>query len=327
MEYKTFIASSSENIHVAEVLRELLIKDQENIVVSTWKHPEVFEKNRSPFEGLQEKLNEFDYSIFLFFSDDTIERRNTTLKVVRDNVLFEAGLFFGRHSSKHCFIVRPEGENSPTLPTDLLGITTEICPEVQNLPSKTLIASKLGEVAKKIKGAILASAQTRGVDIVDSITSLTEKLDSLNATLPSSSIKELLKIIEKFDVQGIEAAGHLSNHKQVLEDESFYHVLTECGQLFKKNGKSDEETLRLFSIDTRNFFESLKIALLYRKKVLDLFKPSLVSKVYAPAYFALLDGMEFQIKNLGDQHLPAPYFQLILDRLPTKEEVLAQVYQ
>lgn len=63
-----------------------------------------------------------DFAVFVFQPDDLTESRGKQEHVVRDNVLFELGLFIGAIGVKRCFIVKPRGEELK-LPSDLLGIT------------------------------------------------------------------------------------------------------------------------------------------------------------------------------------------------------------
>lgn len=83
----------------------------------------LFEVSDLTLQKLTEALNTFDYAAFIFAPDDVVTIRKKRLAAVRDNVLFELGLFIGRLGRKRTFIVMPRGVSNFRLPTDLLGIT------------------------------------------------------------------------------------------------------------------------------------------------------------------------------------------------------------
>jgi len=63
-----------------------------------------------------------DFAIFVLAPDDAATMRTEAVSVVRDNVLFEFGLFLGRLGRARCFGVMPIG--CPVhLPSDLSGLT------------------------------------------------------------------------------------------------------------------------------------------------------------------------------------------------------------
>jgi len=93
-------------------------------------------------------LDQFDFGVFVFSSDDSVTSRGKTQRAVRDNVLFELGLFVGRLGIKRSFVVAP---NDPDLriPSDLLGwIFGKYDQKKENLQGA------LGAVCFKIKKSI-----------------------------------------------------------------------------------------------------------------------------------------------------------------------------
>lgn len=69
-----------------------------------------------------EKAETVDFAIFIFTPDDLIIIRDEKKLVVRDNILFELGLFTGTIGKRRCFIVKPR-DVELHFPTDLLGLT------------------------------------------------------------------------------------------------------------------------------------------------------------------------------------------------------------
>lgn len=82
----------------------------------------IFPPNSNTIDSLIEITKKVDASVFIFNEDDKIWHHNALKlnKTVRDNVLFEYGLFCGAlGKSKVCFVCK----GSPTLASDLDGIT------------------------------------------------------------------------------------------------------------------------------------------------------------------------------------------------------------
>lgn len=68
------------------------------------------------------KAESIDSSLFIFSPDDISIIKNKQKVVVRDNVLFELGLFIGSIGKERCFILKPRSIDLH-FPTDLLGVT------------------------------------------------------------------------------------------------------------------------------------------------------------------------------------------------------------
>lgn len=128
-----FIGSSSEGDLVArEVESQLKRYAEPNI----WKD-NFFKQGESTLEALTNRLDSFDFAVFVLSPDDKIETRGRSYSSPRDNVLFELGLFMGSLGRKRTFIVHAQGEDLK-LPSDLAGITMSSYPsrESQNLAAE-----------------------------------------------------------------------------------------------------------------------------------------------------------------------------------------------
>jgi hypothetical protein len=88
--------------------------------VTVWNQA-AFDLSATVLEGLVEASARFDCAAFVFAPSDVATIREHQFAVVRDNVLYELGLFTGGIGRDRCFIVQPEGEPL-RLPSDLLGI-------------------------------------------------------------------------------------------------------------------------------------------------------------------------------------------------------------
>lgn len=114
---RIFIASSVESLDVADAINVNLDHQAE---VTVWKNG--FQLSSSSIDSLLEKAGTVDFAIFIFTPDDVVTIRDQSKNVVRDNVLFELGLFTGTLGKERCFIVKPRNVDL-YFPTDLLGLT------------------------------------------------------------------------------------------------------------------------------------------------------------------------------------------------------------
>lgn len=117
---KLFIASSTESINIVEAIN---IRLSTTCDIHQWDN--AFNPSTFTFPILAKKANAVDYAVFVFHPDDNIVIRDNEYSIVRDNVLFELGLFVGTLGIEKCIIVCPDniGEKTLRIPTDLSGIT------------------------------------------------------------------------------------------------------------------------------------------------------------------------------------------------------------
>lgn len=120
MKPSLFIASSAESVEIAFALQENLESVAE---VTVWSQG-VFDLSRYALESLLDVLDSADFGVFVFAPDDMVTIRGKDKQAVRDNVLFELGMFIGRLGRDRNFVIIPKGnEDGFRLPTDLLGLT------------------------------------------------------------------------------------------------------------------------------------------------------------------------------------------------------------
>ncbi|OEF16400.1 TIR domain-containing protein [Aliivibrio logei] len=117
MKPRVFIASSVEGLDVAKVINLNLDHVSTNTM---WT--DAFQLSSVTLSALVEQTQKNDFAIFVFSPDDDTEMRGTKHSVVRDNVLFELGMFIGALGAERCFVVKPRSAQLH-IPTDLLGVT------------------------------------------------------------------------------------------------------------------------------------------------------------------------------------------------------------
>jgi len=115
---RLFIASSIESLNIAEAVNVNLDHEFE---VTIWKNG-TFKLSSTTIDDLVEKSSAVDFALFIFAPDDIATIKDRNEHIVRDNVLFEMGLFIGAIGKERSFILKPRDEIMH-LPTDLLGTT------------------------------------------------------------------------------------------------------------------------------------------------------------------------------------------------------------
>ena len=117
-----FIASSAEGLSVAEAVN---IKIENEVRVKQWDN--AFDLSSVTISSLIKRAQESDYGVFVFHKDDETTIRGEKYSTVRDNVLFELGLFIGSLGIEKCFVLLPKSKETEfRLPTDLSGVTMTV---------------------------------------------------------------------------------------------------------------------------------------------------------------------------------------------------------
>ena len=146
MRPRVFIGSSREALPIADALQKKL---EDAAEVTVWDQ-EIFRASEYVLESLLERLEETDFGVFVFAPDDLVQIRGQQQQTVRDNVVFELGLFIGRLGRACTAIVRPKGEML-RMPSDLLGLNDLTFDAKRQ--DKNLVAA-LSPVSTDIKGLL-----------------------------------------------------------------------------------------------------------------------------------------------------------------------------
>lgn len=115
---RVFIGSSVEGLDIARKIRSGFEHDPFDVVI--WEDG-IFVPSASGIESLEKAAGDFDFAILILTPDDLTQSRDAVLPSIRDNLLFEAGLFMGSMGRGRVFLVRPR--MGLKWPTDFLGIT------------------------------------------------------------------------------------------------------------------------------------------------------------------------------------------------------------
>jgi hypothetical protein len=76
----------------------------------------------SPLTDLLKELDQSDFGVFVFAAEDITVIRGLQASAVRDNVLFELGLFTGKLGPERSFFLIPDQHSDLRLPTDLAAV-------------------------------------------------------------------------------------------------------------------------------------------------------------------------------------------------------------
>jgi CRP/FNR family transcriptional regulator, cyclic AMP receptor protein len=140
---RLFIISSAEGLDVAWGVQKGLERD---VLGTVWTDGVFFAGGYS-LEALESAVAGSDFAVAIAQPDDMVLSRGTSSPTVRDNVLFELGLFMGKLSRYRTILVHPRVKDLK-LPSDLQGLTLlsyEPSSSVADLPSR------LGPVCTSIR--------------------------------------------------------------------------------------------------------------------------------------------------------------------------------
>lgn len=152
---RVFIASSVEGLPIAEALQVDL---QFFADVTIWEQG-VFHPSQGSLSALDEIAGQSDFAIAVLTPDDMTTRRGQTHAVPRDNVIFELGFFMGRLGIDRTFMVSSRNQ-PPTLPSDLLGVTTVTYAE----RADNNLEAEVGPASIQIRQAIQEVIAAEGVN-------------------------------------------------------------------------------------------------------------------------------------------------------------------
>jgi hypothetical protein len=119
MKPRLFIGSSSEGLPVGQAIQKNL---NSNAECTLWSQG-VFGISGVGLTSLLNELHKCDFGIFVCSADDMLTMRKKTTPIVRDNVLFELGMFIGYLGVGRTFYLVPDDAKELHLPSDLQGIT------------------------------------------------------------------------------------------------------------------------------------------------------------------------------------------------------------
>jgi hypothetical protein len=119
MKPRIFIGSAGESEQVAIAIQSTLCRYAE---LTVWSQ-DVFNPSDITLEKLEDILGHADFGILVYHPTDKTISRKKAYWSVRDNVIFESGMFVGRLGRKRTFLLKPASAREMKIPSDLFGVT------------------------------------------------------------------------------------------------------------------------------------------------------------------------------------------------------------
>jgi hypothetical protein len=150
------VGSSGEELTQANAIQRNLVLYGHTVTV--WNQG-IFLVGKNILENLLDALDTFDAAVFVFAPNDLLTMRGKEFDAVRDNVVFELGLFTGKLGRDRAFWVIPKGQTQLRIASDLLGIV----PAEYSEPRDDDWVSALSVACGQINDRLIAAARDRGV--------------------------------------------------------------------------------------------------------------------------------------------------------------------
>ena len=128
---KLFISALPESVSIARHLQNRLAHD--DIIVTIFSDT-IFEPSDNAFNSFLDEAGQSDFCAFVFSSDAPVFNRKGLQSVVRDNIVFEIGLFIGVVGRNRTFLIKPS-QLDIKIPTRLFSLKVF---EYQADPGKSL---------------------------------------------------------------------------------------------------------------------------------------------------------------------------------------------
>jgi hypothetical protein len=101
-------------------------------------------------DDLVKTVNGFDFGVFVFAPNDVLIMREREYSAVRDNVLFELGIFIGKLGPERSIFVIPEGDSDLRLPSDLAGIIPAKYSSEKGITAQIAVSTAIFQITEVI---------------------------------------------------------------------------------------------------------------------------------------------------------------------------------
>jgi len=156
---RVFVASSREALEQARAVSDNLSDTCHSVV---WEH--AFSPGSIVLEELLDQLNQnrYDFGVFLFGADDVTTIRDSQFFTVRDNVVFELGLFMAKLGRKRSFLIVPDMPDF-RIPTDLHGLVWASFDPGHTGGDKAMMSTASNEIRRAVRQVLRMEATSAKV--------------------------------------------------------------------------------------------------------------------------------------------------------------------
>jgi len=162
---KLFVGSAGETLGLAHAVLGNL-----DYVARVEVWDQATEPTKFLLGQLLDHVNGSDFGAFVFSPTDILVLRGKKWAAVRDNVLFELGLFIGRLGIERNFIIVPRAHQDLRLPTDLLGLVTlTYDPDGIEENPRTALGAACGDIERVIQKLGPLDRKPRELELLEDI--------------------------------------------------------------------------------------------------------------------------------------------------------------
>jgi hypothetical protein len=182
-----FVGSSTPALAIAKEIERSLSSVADVVV---WDS--AFDSGTWLLGGILNRALQSDLGIFVIREDDTTRIKGTKYTTVRDNVLFEAGVFMGTLGPDRTILLWPSSGAQLRLPTDLEGLIRETYTPSRSARKKPDITTALVSIRRRVES--LGPALRSGYN---EIATLRQALHERDVDCRDGTSKGLLEIVQR----------------------------------------------------------------------------------------------------------------------------------
>jgi hypothetical protein len=187
-----FIGSSRARLPIAHGLKTVMAEVAD---VTVWDEAPEFAVNDAILDALIKAANLYDFTLLVFGQDDCTMMGTEPVPTVRDNVMFELGLFMGRLGKGRALWLSPTGSKAPHLATDLGGIV-HLEYDEPDLRDAAAITCALVATREKIRQRINTSG--RRTDLTRNVVPMRQALCLASSQYSQARFQQDLEYIHSF---------------------------------------------------------------------------------------------------------------------------------
>ena len=187
-----FIGSSSTRLPIARAVKSVIADFAD---VTVWDEAPEFGINEAILDGLIKAADVYDFALLVFGQDDCTMMGTESVPTVRDNVIFELGLFMGRLGKGRAWWLSPTGSKAPRLSTDLGGIV-HLEYDEPGLMDVTAITQALAATREKIQRQI--GLLGRRTDVTGNVVPMRQALCLASSQYSQTRFQQDLEHIHSF---------------------------------------------------------------------------------------------------------------------------------